>query len=102
MTMEFTAPRSGSPLPGGPKPYFLYQGEGEKAFGIDATRVVAWGESAGAHLAALLGLTGRESASTAMAGVVEWYGPADLARWPRRRCRPGSAGPTRPTRGSHC
>jgi acetyl esterase/lipase len=46
--------------------------------GIDPTRVVAWGESAGAHLAALLGLTGRESASTAMAGVVDWYGPADL------------------------
>ena len=29
MTMEFTAPRSGSPLPGGPKPYFLRHGEGE-------------------------------------------------------------------------
>jgi acetyl esterase/lipase len=40
--------------------------------GVDATRVVAWGESAGAHLAALLGLT------EAVAGVVDWYGPADL------------------------
>jgi acetyl esterase/lipase len=42
--------------------------------GVDATRVVAWGESAGAHLAALLGLTD----SAAVAGVVDWYGPADL------------------------
>ena len=40
---------------------------------------MAWGESAGAHLAALLGLTGRESESTAVAGVVDWYGPADLS-----------------------
>jgi acetyl esterase/lipase len=49
------------------------------ALGIDPSRVVAWGESAGAHLAALLGLTGRESKSTAVAGVVDWYGPADLS-----------------------
>jgi acetyl esterase/lipase len=42
--------------------------------GVDASRVVAWGESAGAHLAALLGLTD----SQAVAGVVDWYGPADL------------------------
>jgi quercetin 2,3-dioxygenase len=36
MTMEFTAPRSGSPLPGGPKPYFLSEGAGEKAVVIDS------------------------------------------------------------------
>jgi acetyl esterase/lipase len=40
--------------------------------GVDAGRVVTWGESAGAHLAALLGLTEQ------VAGVVDWYGPADL------------------------
>jgi acetyl esterase/lipase len=40
--------------------------------GVDARRVVVWGESAGGHLAALLGLTER------VAGVVDWYGPADL------------------------
>jgi acetyl esterase/lipase len=34
---------------------------------------VVWGESAGAHLAALLGLTAER-----VAGVVDWYGPADL------------------------
>lgn len=42
--------------------------------GIDTGRVVAWGESAGAHLAALLGLT----ESPAVVGVVDWYGPTDL------------------------
>src|SRR5918993_872991 len=36
MTMEFTAPRSGSPLPGGPRPYFLSEGAGEKAIMIDS------------------------------------------------------------------
>jgi quercetin 2,3-dioxygenase len=35
MTMEYAA-RSGSPLPGGPKPYFLSEGEGEKAILIDS------------------------------------------------------------------
>ena len=42
--------------------------------GVDANRVVAWGESAGAHLAALIGLTTGE----VVVGVVDWYGPADL------------------------
>lgn len=55
--------------------------------GLDAARVVAWGESAGAHLAALLGLTAGRTGLTelvggdptpAVAGVVDWYGPADL------------------------
>ena len=42
--------------------------------GVDAGRIVAWGESAGGHLAALLGLTCADE----VAGVVDWYGPADL------------------------
>jgi acetyl esterase/lipase len=50
--------------------------------GVDASRIVAWGESAGAHLAALLGLTGgrrdADGPSGAVAGVVDWYGAADL------------------------
>lgn len=54
--------------------------------GVDADRVVAWGESAGAHLAALLGLTaGRPDPdlvggdpTAPIAGVVDWYGPANL------------------------
>ena len=41
--------------------------------GIDATRAVLWGESAGGHLAALLGLT-----DPGVRAVVDWYGPADL------------------------
>jgi acetyl esterase/lipase len=56
--------------------------------GIDPRRMVAWGESSGAHLAALLGLTadhgdlpeleGAGAPSTAVTGVVDWYGPTDL------------------------
>jgi acetyl esterase/lipase len=53
--------------------------------GVDGRRLVAWGESAGGHLAALLGLTtGRpdgavdDTATAAVAGVVDWYGPANL------------------------
>jgi quercetin 2,3-dioxygenase len=36
MTMEFTAARGDSPLPGGPTPFFLSDGEGEKAVLIDS------------------------------------------------------------------
>ncbi|UUT36162.1 alpha/beta hydrolase [Microbacterium elymi] len=43
-------------------------------FGFDASRVVLWGESAGATLAALVGL--RPDAG--VRGVVDWYGPADI------------------------
>jgi len=54
--------------------------------GIDTDRIVAWGESAGAHLAALVGLTagrggepdGDPVPAGAVLGVVDWYGPADL------------------------
>jgi acetyl esterase/lipase len=44
--------------------------------GVDAGRLVLWGESSGAHLAALAAI--REPAG--IAGVVDWYGPADLTR----------------------
>lgn len=43
--------------------------------GIDTARTVAWGDSAGGHLASLLALTHREPP---LAGAVVWYGPADL------------------------
>lgn len=59
--------------------------------GIDAGRIAAWGESAGGHLALLLGLTGDEAGrdgsvrrpgSSAVAAVVGWYPPSDLEALP--------------------
>ena len=46
--------------------------------GADPGRVVVWGESAGGHLAALLGLTAPRARPGAVAGVVDWYGPSNL------------------------
>jgi len=55
---------------------------------LDTSSVLLWGESAGAHLAALAGLGARDAAGEAhaaateprpaVAGVVDWFGPADL------------------------
>jgi len=60
-------------------------------YGVDGSRIVVWGASAGGHLAALTGLTGdcadpliegaadgEDPVSTQVAGVVDWYGVADL------------------------
>jgi acetyl esterase/lipase len=57
--------------------------------GVDTTKVIAWGESAGGHLAMLAGLTGDQpelegdvgdfaSQSSAVIGVIDWYGPMNL------------------------
>ena len=57
--------------------------------GVDTARIVAWGESAGGHLAMLAGLTGHDTAldgdvgtfldqSSAVSGVIDWYGPMNL------------------------
>ena len=56
--------------------------------GVDPGRVYAWGESAGGHLAALLGLTadrpelegdvGVTGPSSAVGAVAAWYAPSDL------------------------
>lgn len=68
------------------------------ALGLDSARVVAWGESAGAHMASMLAVTcasaeggggeGEEEeewevgddldVSSAVAGVVAYYGPTDF------------------------
>jgi acetyl esterase/lipase len=57
--------------------------------GIDPERIAAWGESAGGHLAELLGLTidddtlegevGITGPSSAVSAVVAWYAPSDIA-----------------------
>jgi acetyl esterase/lipase len=57
--------------------------------GVDGDRIAAWGESAGGHLAELLGLTADDAAlegevgvtgpSSAVSAVVAWYAPSDVA-----------------------
>jgi acetyl esterase/lipase len=57
-------------------------------FGIDASRFAAFGDSAGSHLASLLGLTngiaqwegdvGDTQGSSAVKAVVSWFGPTNL------------------------
>ena len=57
--------------------------------GIDPARIAAWGESAGGHLAELLGLTADDASlegdvgitgtSSAVSAVAAWYAPSDVA-----------------------
>ncbi|MCM0616903.1 alpha/beta hydrolase [Paenarthrobacter sp. TYUT067] len=64
-------------------------------FDIDADRIGAWGESAGGHLAALLGLTGSrddlegglgvQGQSSAIGAVVDFYGVSSLNDVPRQQ-----------------
>jgi acetyl esterase/lipase len=49
-------------------------GKSGDEYGFDGSRVVLWGESAGATLAALVGLEPQSE----VLGVVDWYGPANL------------------------
>ncbi|WP_105565603.1 alpha/beta hydrolase [Microbacterium halophytorum] len=57
--------------------------------GIDASRMVVWGESAGGHLASLAGI----DRQLGVRGVVAWYPPTDLIAF--RKPGPGDERPTR-------
>jgi acetyl esterase/lipase len=66
--------------------------------GVSTGRIGVMGESAGGHIAALVGLTGHRAdlegthgvvgPSSAVDVVVDWYGPADLETMPRRNPPP--------------
>ncbi len=60
------------------------------AFNLDPGRFAVWGESAGAHLAAMLGFCDKDPGertgecleqSEEVQAVVDWYGPTDLAEF---------------------
>jgi acetyl esterase/lipase len=79
-------------------------------YNIDTTRMMAWGVEAGGQIAAMVGtscgVTTLEPAADAKSkarlasdcveGVIDWYGPTDLASWETGAAHPPEAGaPTR-------
>jgi acetyl esterase/lipase len=68
-----------------------YLREFAEELGLDATRIAVWGESAGGHLAALVGLVddpslegddGVRDQSSSVCAVVDFYGIADVETMP--------------------
>lgn len=53
-----------------------------RAYSLDAGRIAAMGESAGGHLAALLGTRPADSSVPRVRAVVDFYGPVDLEKIP--------------------
>lgn len=56
-----------------------------EVYGIDPDRIGAFGTSAGAHLAALMGtrvFPGEESVSSRVQAVCDWFGPSELMTMP--------------------
>jgi acetyl esterase/lipase len=63
--------------------------ENADQYGYDASRIVVWGASAGGHLVALLGTTGNPTdPADDIAGVVDWFGPAELLTMQAQRTLP--------------
>lgn len=77
-------------------------------YDIDTTRVMTWGVEAGGHIAAMVGTSCGVAtlepaadakskapiASDCVQGVIDWYGPTDLASWDAGQT-PGPGAPTR-------
>ncbi|WDE98673.1 alpha/beta hydrolase [Lentisphaera profundi] len=54
-------------------------------YNLNPNQIIAWGDSAGGHLAALLGTQftpTKESVSSRVQAVIDWYGPTDLLTMP--------------------
>ena len=68
-------------------------------YGIDSERIAAWGESAGGHLAAMLGTTANAAvfdagdttgASSRVQAVIDFFGPSDFLQMDAHRLAGGS------------